>query len=65
MGEKFPSKHPRQLTPVPVFVEHPPRQPAERISWFTLCVQWFQYHSTQIRWYIERRVARLLHRRWT
>lgn len=36
------------------------RQP----SIWHLCKQWFRYYSIQIRWDVERTVARLLHRRW-
>jgi len=65
MGEKIPPKHPRQFTLVPVFIDSTHKQPAmPRLAWWTVFTRWFQYHSIQVRWYIERRVARLLHRRW-
>jgi hypothetical protein len=52
----------------PVYARDPherPQQPyMERVSWWQLCAAWVRYHSIQLRWDIERHVARLLHRRW-
>ncbi len=65
MGERIPPKRLRQFTLVPVLIEHADKQPQmSRLSWWKVCTRWFQYHSIQVRWYFERRVARLLHRRW-
>lgn len=59
----------RSLTPVPVPIpgdERYRRQPflPQQTPWWQSCVQWFRYYSIQIRWDIERTLARLFHRRW-
>jgi hypothetical protein len=59
----------RSLTPVPVPVpgdEGYRRQPflPQQTSWWQSCVQWFRYYSIQIRWDVERALARLFHRHW-
>lgn len=33
-------------------------------SWWLPCRRWLQYHTIQLRWDIERRLARLFNRRW-
>lgn len=33
-------------------------------SWWLRWRKWMQYHSTQLRWDIERSLARLFNRRW-
>jgi hypothetical protein len=33
-------------------------------SWWQRWRKWMQYHSTQLRWDIERSLARLFNRRW-
>ncbi|MBE3560195.1 MAG: hypothetical protein IMW89_13380 [Ktedonobacteraceae bacterium] len=38
--------------------------PAPQESWAVLCLAWLRYHTTQVRWDIERALARLLRRRW-
>ena len=59
----------RSLTPVPIPIpgdegyrqrQFLPRQ----TSWWQACVQWFRYYSIQLRWDIERGLARIFHRRW-
>ncbi len=40
------------------------RLPVPQPSWWHLFTGWLSYHSIQIRWHIERRVARMFHRRW-
>jgi len=66
MGQTIPPQRPRQFTFVPVLIENANKQPqVPQLSWWTVCIRWFQYHSVQIRWYFERRVARILHRRWS
>ncbi len=67
MGESpFLPKFPRLLTPVPVPGDDQYRRkpPVPRPSWWALCSGWFRYHSIQLRWDIERWLARILHRRW-
>ena len=59
----------RSLTPVPIPIpgdEGYRRQPFLRpqTPWWQRCVQWYRYYSIQIRWDIERALARLFHRRW-
>ena len=62
-------KHPRSLmpsfTPIPVDERRQGRQfPMQQRSLWQLCTQWLRYHSIQLRWDIERSLARLFHRRW-
>ncbi|MDQ2715641.1 MAG: hypothetical protein M3Z08_12095 [Chloroflexota bacterium] len=66
MRDRLPSRNLRSLTPVPVPVGDRSRRPLmqQRASWWSLCGAWLRYHSVQIRWDIERRLARLLGRRW-
>ena len=66
MGEKPTVKRPPSflLVPVPIEDQHRQRSPVQHSSWWTLCTKWFQYHNLQIRWDIERWLARLFHRRW-
>jgi len=33
-------------------------------TWWLRCRKWVEYHSIQLRWDIERRLARLFNRRW-
>jgi hypothetical protein len=33
-------------------------------SWWVLCRKWLHYTSIQWRWDVERRIARIFHRRW-
>jgi hypothetical protein len=33
-------------------------------TWWLRCRRWIEYHSIQWRWDIERRLARIFHRRW-
>ncbi len=53
---------------VPVYArdphERPQQLPVEQISWWQICTAWVRYHSIQVRWDIERSLARLFHRRW-
>ncbi|WP_126595643.1 hypothetical protein [Dictyobacter aurantiacus] len=59
-----------RLTAIPVRTTYPganskttlPYQ--EPDSWYTLCKAWVRYQYIQTRWDIERRLARLFHRRW-
>ncbi len=54
--------------PIPVYDSyHPHRKlPLEpQPSWWVRCVAWLRYHSIQLRWDVERFLARLLHSRWT
>lgn len=56
------------LVPVPIPVSyHSHRKlPLEQQpSWWTRCVAWLRYHFIQLRWDVERFLARLLHSRWT
>lgn len=58
------------LIPVPIPVYdpyHPHRKLSleQQPSRWTRCVAWVRYYSTQLRWDIERFLARLLHGRWT
>ena len=58
----------RILVPVYIPTEQQPlqsystAQPAE--SYWFLCKCWLRYHFIQLRWDIERTIARLHHRRW-
>lgn len=65
MGEKPTSKRPPSLSLVPVtFDDQYKRPPVQQAPWWTLCNKWLQFHTIQIRWDIERWLARLFHRRW-
>ncbi|QBD81053.1 hypothetical protein EPA93_35820 [Ktedonosporobacter rubrisoli] len=56
----------RTLVPIPANEPYQRyRRPIEpRVPLPRLWIAWLQYHYTQLRWDIERGVARLLHRRW-
>jgi hypothetical protein len=32
--------------------------------WWLRCRKWLNYHTIQLRWDVERHLARLFHRRW-
>ncbi|TMC16586.1 MAG: hypothetical protein E6J33_09415 [Chloroflexi bacterium] len=66
MGEKPVSKDPPSFILAPATFEdqYKRRPPVQQASWWTLCTRWLQYHSIQVRWDIERWLARLFHRRW-
>jgi hypothetical protein len=60
----------RIFVPAPVYIpteQQPPQSySAAQLSksyWF-LCKCWLRYHLTQLRWDIERTIARLRHQRW-
>ena len=38
--------------------------PMQRPSWWLRCTRWIAYYRIQLRWDIERRLARLFNRRW-
>lgn len=69
-GKKSGNSSPlRSLTPVPIPVPgddgYRQRQFLTRqTSLWQSGVQWLRYYSIQLRWDIERGLARLLHRRW-
>jgi hypothetical protein len=65
MGEKPSLKRPSSfiLAPIPIQDQH--KQPAKpKPGWWTRCSNWMRYYSIQIRWDIERWLARRFHRRW-
>ncbi len=67
MGEKPTMKFPRLFAFRPVQVDERygyKQPPVQQASWWALCMAWLRYHSIQIRWDIERWLARLFHRRW-
>jgi hypothetical protein len=57
---------PGTLLPVPTHDSpaHYRRAPVQQDSLWSRFVAWLRYYSIQFRWDIERRLARLLHRRW-
>jgi hypothetical protein len=57
---------PRALIPVPTHdpPEHYRRSSVRQATFWSRFVAWLRYYSVQFRWGIERRLARLLHRRW-
>lgn len=56
---------PNSLMPVHVYSsEKYHRPPVQTVSFWQLCKAWGRYHYMQMRWDIERGLARLLHRRW-
>lgn len=63
--------HPRSFIPIPVYASdgddpysHRRRPPLQQPSLWECCLAWLRYHWTQLRWDIERGLARLLHRQW-
>ncbi|GCE48414.1 hypothetical protein EI42_06218 [Thermosporothrix hazakensis] len=56
----------RTLAPVYVYSDEKRRRrlPEPPPSLWALLLAWIKYHATQIRWDIERAIARLLRRRW-
>jgi hypothetical protein len=56
---------PNVLTPVHASTSQMYHRPStSSVSPWQLCKAWIRYHSIQVRWDIERGLARLLHRRW-
>ena len=54
-----------RLMPVPVPGGHQRRQaPIQTPSLWLLFTSWLKYHSTQLRWDIERSIARRFNHRW-
>ncbi|MBX5451437.1 hypothetical protein [Thermogemmatispora sp.] len=68
MEERTYKKRPRSLMLAPVFVRVDERRhvlpPPPRPSWQELVIGWLRYQAVQIRWDLERGLARLLHRSW-
>ncbi|GER84901.1 hypothetical protein KTAU_35370 [Thermogemmatispora aurantia] len=68
MEERRFEKRPRSLILAPVFVRVDERcrvpSPLSRPSWQELVAGWLRYQATQLRWDIERSLARLFHRSW-
>jgi hypothetical protein len=74
MGEKFADEVRRGITnglgpfaplPVPTNDQWQRKQvPGPPPSLWHLCSSWIPYHSTQLRWDIERFLARRFNRRW-
>lgn len=67
MHERPSAKRPRLflLAPVPVRVDERRREPPlPQASCREMVLGWLRYHATQMRWDIERRLARLLRRPW-
>jgi len=55
----------RRLTPIPIPTGDQRRQASRPSpSLWLLCTRWLQYHSIQMRWDIERFLARRFRRRW-
>jgi hypothetical protein len=70
MGEKRADDMRRGLTngpliplPVPIGDQQRRKQPPEP-SWWFVCSNWLRYHGIQLRWDIERFLARRFHRHW-
>ncbi|TMC95763.1 MAG: hypothetical protein E6J11_12975 [Chloroflexi bacterium] len=66
MGQKPSLKRPRSfiLAPIPIQDQHKQSATPEP-GWWARCSNWIRYYSIQIRWDIERWLARRLHRRWS
>ncbi|WP_081839063.1 hypothetical protein [Thermogemmatispora carboxidivorans] len=68
MEERRSEQRPRSLILAPIFVRVDERRrlppPLSRPSWPELVVGWLRFQTTQLRWDIERSLARLLHRPW-
>ena len=54
------------LTPVPVYSSQEQRRRSSmpREPFWQMCLAWLRYYHIQMRWDIERALARLFHRRW-
>lgn len=61
---KFPIQRSRPLTLVPVAHGEQPRRSAPADSLWRRWAGWWRYQQLQLRWDIERSVARLFRRRW-
>lgn len=55
---------PRILVPVYARDAYPQRPPLPLFPWWSYFTAWLRYHSTQLRWDIERGLARLSGRSW-
>lgn len=66
MGESSTPKFPSSFIPVPVpgGDQYRRKPPVPQTSLWELCSGWLRYQSIQVRWDIERWVARTLGRRW-
>jgi hypothetical protein len=74
MGEKFADDVRRYFANGPKLLAPLPRPtndqwqrkqiPGQQSSLWHLCSSWIQYHTTQLRWDIERFLARRFNRRW-
>ena len=55
-----------QCAPIPIYASEQERRRATMpaVPWQYRIRAWFAYHMIQIRWDIERGIARLLHKRW-
>ncbi|HLJ33373.1 MAG TPA: hypothetical protein VKU38_06975 [Ktedonobacteraceae bacterium] len=54
-----------EFAPIPVSVDgQRKRLPVQDASLWHLFTSWLSFYTIQIRWRIERRIARLFHRRW-
>jgi len=57
----------RSFAPVPVPIDDQYRRssvPMQQPSWWQRFTRWLAYYGIQLRWDIERRLARLFNRRW-
>lgn len=65
MGEQPNPKRPPSFVLAPISIEDQYKQPAaQQTTWWTRCTRWLHYYTIQIRWDIERWLARRFHRRW-
>ncbi|TMD63694.1 MAG: hypothetical protein E6I91_12435 [Chloroflexi bacterium] len=65
MGEKPSLKRPPSFILAPIPIQDQQKQPAtQQPGWWTRFSNWIRYYSTQIRWDIERWLARRFHRHW-
>jgi len=62
----FDWQKPDVLIPAPAYnpQEQRRRSPIQQESLWDLFVSWASYYSIQIRWDVERALARIFHRRW-
>ncbi len=68
-AKKPTARHPqlRSLALVPVPIDDQHRRgsmPMQQATWWKRFTKWLAYYSIQLRWDIERRLARLFNRRW-
>lgn len=66
VGESNPfAKRSLSFVPIPIDDQQGRSpMPMPELSWWERCKSWLRYHSVQLRWHVERSLARRFGRRW-